>query len=85
MSDRVIRATLEKAEFTLKNKSTVRETAKASGCSKSCVHQQLTQTLPQINPELAKEVRQVLDFNLSERHIRGGEATKQLRSKKYGT
>ena len=45
--------------------------------SKSTVHKDVTDRLMQINPTLAKEARKVLDVNKSERHIRGGLATKE--------
>ena len=50
--------------------ATVRETAKAFGVSKSTVHKDCAERLYTINPGLAKRVRQVLDVNKSERHIR---------------
>ena len=55
----------------------MRQTAKAFGVSKSTVHKDVTDRLMQINPTLAKEARCVLDVNKSERHIRGGMATKE--------
>ena len=57
--------------------ATVRKTAEVFGISKSTVHKDVTQILETRNKELAKEVRTVLDKNKSERHIRGGEATRQ--------
>ena len=47
------------------------------GVSKSTVHKDVTERLPRVNPELAARVKQVLDFNKAERHIRGGAATRQ--------
>ena len=55
----------------------MRQTAKQFGISKSTVHKDVTERLMQINPALAKEARKVLDINKSERHIRGGLATKE--------
>ena len=57
-------------------KATVRQTAKKFGVSKSTVHKDVTERLVQINPSLASEARKVLDINKSERHIRGGMATR---------
>ena len=51
--------------------------AKEFGVSKSTVHKDLTERLPEINPELANEVKEILDYHKSIRHLRGGEATKQ--------
>ena len=53
------------------------ETAKKFGISKSTVHKDVTERIVQINPTLAAEARKVLDVNKSERHIRGGMATKE--------
>lgn len=57
-------------------KSTVRETARVFGISKSTVHKDVVERLPQFNKPLADMVRRVLEENKSERHIRGGIATK---------
>lgn len=65
------------ARYIIENNATVRQTAKAFGISKSTVHKDVTERLPQTNPGLAKEVRKVLDVNKSERHIRGGMATRE--------
>lgn len=67
----------EIANYIIDNNATVRQTAKAFGISKSTVHKDVTDRLQQINPGLAKQARQVLDVNKSERHIRGGMATKE--------
>jgi len=65
------------ANYIIDYNATVRQTAKAFGVSKSTVHKDVTERLSQINPSLAKEARKVLDVNKSERHIRGGMATKE--------
>ncbi|MBQ7218495.1 MAG: sporulation transcriptional regulator SpoIIID [Ruminococcus sp.] len=64
-------------EYIIEKKTTVRDTAKAFGISKSTVHKDLTARLPRLNPGLYKEVRAVLDVNKEERHLRGGEATRK--------
>ena len=69
-------------EYIIEKRSTVRESAGVFGVSKSTVHKDLTSRLPRINPGLFKEVRAVLDINKEERHLRGGEATKQKYSKR---
>lgn len=51
--------------------------ARIFGVSKSTVHKDVTERLPKIRPQLAKLVREILDVNKAERHIRGGEATKK--------
>ena len=68
---------MEIAKFIIQNNATVRQTAKQFGISKSTVHKDVTERLMQINPSLAKEARKVLDVNKSERHIRGGLATRE--------
>ena len=68
---------IELGEYIVENKTTVRQTAKVFGISKSTVHKDLTEKLPVINHALATQVREVLDVNKSERHIRGGLATKE--------
>ncbi|MBQ2862749.1 MAG: sporulation transcriptional regulator SpoIIID [Clostridia bacterium] len=64
------------AQYIIDNNSTVRACAKHFGISKSTVHKDLSERLAQINKSLYVSVKKVLDKNKSERHIRGGEATK---------
>ncbi len=68
---------VEIANFIIQNNATVRQAAKKYGISKSTVHKDCTERLLQVNPSLAAEVRKILDVNKSERHIRGGLATKE--------
>lgn len=68
---------VEIAKYIIENNATVRQTAKQFGISKSTVHKDVTERLHQVNPSLAAETRKVLDVNKSERHIRGGLATKE--------
>lgn len=56
---------------------TVRSAAKKFGISKSTVHQDITARLPDVDMALYEQVKQVLDRNKQERHLRGGEATKK--------
>ena len=65
------------AEYLLANNTTVRAAAKQVGVSKSTVHKDLTERLEKINPTLYQQVRQLLDRNKAERHIRGGMATRR--------
>ena len=62
--------------YIVENKATVRQAASALKISKSTIHKDITRNLSE-NPTLAKEVREILDINKQERHIRGGEATKR--------
>ena len=68
---------MEIARYIIDNNTTVRQAAKHFGISKSTVHKDVTERLLRINPSLASEARKVLDINKSERHIRGGMATKE--------
>ena len=65
------------AQYIIENNATVRQAAKHFGISKSTVHKDYTERLEQINPTMAAEARKVLNVNKSERHIRGGLATKE--------
>lgn len=72
----------ELAHYIIDSKDTVRGAAKRYGVSKSTVHKDVSERLLKINPVLASEVREILDENKAERHIRGGMATKLKYSKK---
>lgn len=73
------------AAYMIENNSTVRDTAKKFGISKSTVHKDVTQILRQINKPLYFEVKKVLEQNKQERHLRGGEATKKKYSAMHDT
>lgn len=73
IDDRVCRL----AVYIIENSATVRAAAKHFGISKSTVHKDIQQRLPQCNRSLYLQVRQVLELNKSERHIRGGLATRE--------
>ena len=64
------------ARYIIESKDTVRGAAKKFCISKSTVHKDITERLVKINPILAHEVREILNENKAERHIRGGMATK---------
>ena len=64
------------AEFMIMHRTTVRATAAHFGISKSTVHKDVSQKLKMINPILYQQVQQILERNKEERHLRGGEATK---------
>lgn len=65
------------ASYVIDTGATVRQAASYFGISKSTVHKDLSIKLKYINSSLYNEVKKVLDLNKSERHIRGGEATKR--------
>lgn len=77
MKDYIEERAVDVAHYIVESNATVRQTAKKFGISKSTVHKDVTDRLVQINPTLAKQARRVLDRNKSERHIRGGMATKE--------
>ena len=77
MKDYIEERVLSLAEYIITTNSTVRAAAKQFKVSKSTVHKDVTERLLEINPSLAAEVKQILDVNKAERHIRGGLATKE--------
>lgn len=70
------------AVYIIETGATVRAAAKKFGISKSTVHKDLQQRLPQSNQNLYLQVRQILEYNKAQRHIRGGLATRE-KYKKY--
>ena len=64
-------------EYIVNNKATVRAAAAAFGISKSTVHMDVSQRLKKINAGLYRQVREILDINKEQRHIRGGLATRE--------
>jgi putative DeoR family transcriptional regulator (stage III sporulation protein D) len=65
----------EEAAYIVEHKATVREAAKALCIGKSTIHKDVTDRLKTINPGLYRSVREVLNVNKAERHLRGGKAT----------
>lgn len=68
---------VELGEYIVEHKATVRAAAKEFGISKSTVHMDVSDRLKNVNPALYSEVREVLDVNKAQRHIRGGLATRE--------
>ena len=64
------------AKYVIETGATVRAAAAAFGISKSTVHKDLTYKLPKINKGLYSEVKEILELNKAQRHLRGGAATK---------
>ena len=77
MKDYIEERAVAIANYIIDHNATVRQTAKKFGISKSTVHKDVTDRLEHINPSLAAQARVVLDVNKSERHIRGGLATRE--------
>lgn len=76
MADTIEERACELAVYMIETGATVRTAAQHFGISKSTVHKDLSQRLPQYNRNLYTQVRHVLDLNKEQRHIRGGLATK---------
>ena len=76
MPDTIEDRACQLAVYIIETGATVRNAAKRFGISKSTVHKDLSQRLPQCNKRLYEQVRKVLDINKAQRHIRGGMATK---------
>ena len=77
MTDTMKDRAKELAVYMIETGATVRSAAQKFGISKSTVHKDLSQRLPQYDIRLYRQVRAILDKNRQERHIRGGLATRQ--------
>jgi len=77
MDDTIDQRACELAVYMIETRATVRNAAQKFGISKSTVHKDLQNRLPRCNKILYQQVREVLDTNKKERHIRGGMATKR--------
>ena len=76
MWDYITERVIKEAKYIIETGTTVRAAANHFKISKSTVHKDVTERLCKVDKELFEQVRKVLDVNLSERHIRGGMATK---------
>ena len=76
MADSIEQRACDLAVYIIETGATVRAAAHHFGISKSTVHKDLSEKLPNASPSLYRQVRQLLDRNKSERHIRGGMATR---------
>jgi len=77
MQEYIQKRVMEISNYIIESSATVRQTAGIFGVSKSTVHKDMTERLPLINEKVASRVRNILDNNKAERHLRGGEATKR--------
>ncbi len=77
MHDRIQERCIRIGQYIADTGETVRGAARHFGVSKSSVHKDMDQRLPKINQTLYRQVRCVLSYNKSVRHLRGGEATRQ--------
>ena len=76
MNKRTYNRIILEAEYIIKHGATVRKTASVFGVGKSTVHKDMVERLAPISTYLYEKVKKVLETNLAERHIRGGNATK---------
>ena len=65
------------AQYIIENRTTVRAAAQKFGISKSTVHKDISERLPQFNRVLYQQVKEVLEADKAQRHIRGGIATRK--------
>ena len=77
MKDYIRERVKKVANYIYETRATVRQAARIYGVSKSTIHKDVTDRLMRIDPEMAKKVKRVLQYNKAERHIRGGQATKR--------
>ena len=77
VKDHIWQRVVDVGNYILRSRATVRDTARVFGVSKSTVHKDVTERLPKVNAQLADQVKKVLEINKAERHLRGGEATRQ--------
>ncbi len=77
MQNYIRKRAVKVGQHIVKTSATVRQAAEVFGISKSTVHKDVTERLPRINQQLAEQVKEVLNKNKAERHLRGGEATRK--------
>ena len=77
MKDYIEERVLKVGKYIITSKATIRRTAIVFGVSKSTIHKDMIERLPKINPQIAAEVKNVLDHNKAMRHIRGGNSTRE--------
>jgi len=77
MKEYIRKRVLDICNHIMETKHTVRQTATVFGVSKSTVHKDMIERLPEVNKRLAAKVKNILEMNKAERHIRGGEATRK--------
>ena len=77
MRDNIEQRACDLAVYIIENRTTVRAAAKKFGISKSTVHKDLSERLRHINRPLYLQVKEIMEINKAERHIRGGQATRE--------
>lgn len=76
MRDEICKRVLLEAEYIIGTRSTLRQTAALFGVSKSTVHVDMSKRLKKLSEKKYKKIEKILDINFSEKHLRGGQATK---------
>ena len=77
MTEDLLTRARELAVYIIETRTTIRQAAKHFGLSKSTVHKDIQDRLPQINHSLYLQVKEILEINKAQRHIRGGMATRR--------
>lgn len=77
MKEEITKRVLLEAEYILSTHSTLRQTAHLFGVSKSTVHVDMSERLKKINSKKYQKIEKILNINFSEKHLRGGQATKE--------
>ena len=77
MRDDLERRARELAVYLIERRTTIRDAAKHFSVSKSTVHKDLSERLREIDRSLYVQVKEILEQNKAERHLRGGDATKR--------
>lgn len=77
MKEYIVNRVTKLGSYIAENNTTIRKAAKKFNISKSTVHKDISERLPLISPDLAEQVKRVMDKNKAERHIRGGIATRE--------
>ena len=76
MKEEIRKRVLLEAEYIISTLSTLRQTATLFGVSKSTVHVDMSKRLKKLSEKKYRKIEKILDINFSEKHIRGGQATK---------
>lgn len=77
MQEYIEKRVLEVCDYMIETGGTVRQAANRFGVSKSTIHKDLSERLPELDKNRYEKVKVVLENNKAERHLRGGEATRQ--------
>jgi len=82
LEERIINRVIEESNYMIETNKTIREIAKTFKVSKSTVHKDLKDRLKKIDINLYDKVKEIIDYHIEIRHIKGGESTKEKYKKK---